>query len=65
MGPRLTVSIHNVPRSTGGAAGCNLLIATETATTASKPTDMPMIRLVFFGGSRLISKVTSRAEMGG
>jgi hypothetical protein len=39
------------------------VIATDTATIASTPKEMPMIRLVFFGGSRLISKMTSRAVM--
>src|SRR5580692_5536636 len=33
----------------------------DTAMMAMSPRPMPMYRLVFFGGSRLISKVTSRA----
>ncbi len=62
ISPRLTVSIHSVPRSTGGAAGFSPLITTVIPPMATMPTAQPMICLVFLGGSRLISKVTSRAE---
>jgi hypothetical protein len=59
--PRLTVSIQSVPRSTGGAAGRRRLIATVTATIATRPRLNPTIFFVFLGGSRLMSKGPSRA----
>src|SRR5215216_489859 len=65
ISPRFTVSNQSVPRSTGGAAGLRRLTATDTVTIATSPRAMPMYFLVCLGGSRLISTVTSRAEMAG
>src|SRR5262249_30891383 len=65
ISPRFTVSNQRVPRSTGGAAGWRRLIVYETGTRLVTPTARMMYRLVFLGGPRLISKVTSRAERAG
>src|SRR5579862_4656401 len=59
ISPTRTESIHGA--STSGAAGCSRLmkaVMTPTPTTAAA---MTTIRLVFLGGSRLISTVLPEA----
>ena len=63
ISPRFTVSNQSVPFSTGGAAGLSRLMPTDTATIPMSPRAIPMYFFVCLGGSRLISKMTSRAEM--